>query len=71
MTLNLGALPVAVLLLALAAFEWRGRLWITNKHPISGRMTTERQRAKSVRALQIFAVVHAALAVLVLVYDFD
>lgn len=68
MTFNAGAVPVAVLM---AVLEWRGRYWINDKAAAAtGRTTTQRQRHTAARMLQVRAVIHVALAVVVITYDF-
>ena len=70
-TFNPGAIPVAVLAIMLAVFEWRGRRWIIRANDEwRGQQRSDLQRRRSERILQVFAVVTVVAAVWVLTYDF-
>lgn len=71
MTFNPGAIPVAVLAISLAVFEWRGRRWIIRtSDEWRGRQRSDFHRRLSERVLQVFSVVTFVAAAWVLTYDF-
>jgi hypothetical protein len=70
-TFNPGAIPVAVLAIMLAVFEWRGRRWIIRTNDgWRGHQRSDLHRRQSERILQVFSVVTVLAAVWVLTYDF-
>jgi hypothetical protein len=70
-TFNPGAIPVAVLALALAAFVTIKREWIVDfADRANGRTPSERSRRLRIRALPIMSVWAVLVAAFVLFYDF-
>ena len=70
-TFNPGAIPVAVLAIMLAVFEWRGRRWIIRTNDERrGHQRSNLHRRWLERILQLFSVLTVVASIWVLTYDF-